>query len=106
MKPQLSGGLVHALPADLSDALHGDPAVAGLWERLSPIARNEFICWVESARQAKTRATRIDRTLETLLAGKRRPCCWPGCIHRTDKRPGRWQQAVLIDSPAKKPSPD
>ena len=36
-------------------------------------------------------------TREELLEGKKRPCCWAGCIHRTDKAPGRWQQAVLID---------
>ena len=34
---------------------------------------------------------------EELLEGKKRPCCWAGCIHRTDKAPGKWQQAVLID---------
>jgi hypothetical protein len=31
------------------------------------------------------------------MQGKKRPCCWVGCIHRTDKMPSRWQQAVLID---------
>jgi hypothetical protein len=36
-----------------------------------------------------------------LREGKKRPCCWAGCIHRTDKAPSRWQQAVLIDGKAK-----
>jgi hypothetical protein len=48
-----------------------------------------------------TRARRIRRTVAELLEGKKRPCCWQGCIHRTDKAPSAWQQAVLIDK--KKP---
>lgn len=68
-----------------------------LWERLTPLGRNEFICWADDAKQAATRQRRIARTQEELLEGKKRPCCWAGCIHRTDKAPGRWQQAVLID---------
>ncbi len=97
MKKKLSGGLVHELPADLVNALTGTKGVAGLWENLTPIARNEFICWVEDAKQEKTRARRIGRTVDELLEGKKRPCCWAGCIHRTDKKPSKWQQAVLID---------
>jgi len=52
---------------------------------------------IEDAKQLKTRQRRIGRTREELLEGKKRPCCWAGCIHRTDKAPSRWQQAVLID---------
>ena len=93
----LSGGLVHELPADLVKALTKSKAISGIWESLTPIARNEFICWVEDAKQAKTRAKRIARAIEELLEGQKRPCCWVGCIHRTDKKPSRWQQDVLID---------
>ncbi|MFM1895281.1 MAG: hypothetical protein RLZZ385_355 [Pseudomonadota bacterium] len=93
----LSGGLVHEIPADLAGALSKTKQVRGLWEDLTPIARNEFICWIEDAKQEKTRAKRIERTVEELLEGKKRPCCWVGCIHRTDKNPGKWQQDVLID---------
>ncbi|MDF1607356.1 YdeI/OmpD-associated family protein [Hoeflea sp. YIM 152468] len=97
MKRKLSGGLVHDLPADLVEALTKTSDVTDLWETLTPIARNEFICWVEDAKQAKTRMRRIERTVEELLEGQKRPCCWAGCIHRTDKKPSKWQQAVLID---------
>ncbi|MFS8160360.1 MAG: YdeI/OmpD-associated family protein [Candidatus Roizmanbacteria bacterium] len=96
-KSTISGGLVHELPADLIKALTETDEVTKLWEKLSPIGRNEFICWVENAKQDKTRTRRISRTVEELLEGKRRPCCWVGCIHRTDKKPSRWQQEVLID---------
>ena len=97
MTEALLDGTVHRLPADLHDALAADPALAVLWQALTPLGRNEFICWVEDARQDATRQRRISRTADELREGKRRPCCWAGCIHRTDKPPSRWQQAVLID---------
>ena len=82
-------------------ALVSDVETHALWESLTPLGRNEFICWVDDAKQAKTRARRIERTAEELREGKKRPCCWAGCIHRADKAPSRWQQAVLIDKKAK-----
>lgn len=94
-------GVVHEADADMQAALRPDPEVFDLWKGLTPLGRNEFICWVEDAKQAKTRQRRIERTVEELLEGKKRPCCWAGCIHRTDKAPSRWQQAVLIDGKAK-----
>jgi Bacteriocin-protection, YdeI or OmpD-Associated len=90
-------GTVHLLPNDLRAALIADAAVFELWQKITPLGRNEFICWVEDAKQAATREKRIRRTGEELLEGKKRPCCWQGCIHRTDKAPSKWQQAVLID---------
>jgi hypothetical protein len=81
----ISDGTAHKLPADLRKALVADPKVLALWEDITPLARNEFICWVENAKQIETRSRRIRRTCEELLEGNRRPCCWLGCIHRTDK---------------------
>ncbi len=90
-------GTVHHAGDDLRGAIAADPAILALWQKLTPIGRNEFICWVEDARQPATRARRIRRTAEELAEGKKRPCCWAGCIHRTDKAPSAWQQAVLIE---------
>jgi Bacteriocin-protection, YdeI or OmpD-Associated len=90
-------GTVHQLPDDLREALLADDALLGLWQNITPLGRNEFICWVEDAKQPATRQRRIKRTGEELLEGKKRPCCWQGCIHRTDKAPSKWQQDVLID---------
>ncbi len=81
----ISPGTVHPLPADLRAALAAGPKVTDLWESLTPLARNEYICWVENAKHLDTRARRIRRTVEELLDGMRRPCCWIGCIHRPDK---------------------
>lgn len=102
MKTKISGGLVHEVPADLVNVLTKTKNISGIWESLTPIARNEFICWVEDAKQEKTRAIRINRTVEDLVEGHKRPCCWVGCIHRTDKTPSKWQQDVLIDKKPKK----
>jgi hypothetical protein len=94
-------GTVHEAREDLQAALRSDRKVLALWEGLTPLGRNEFICWVDDAKQAATRRRRIVRSCEELLEGKRRPCCWSGCIHRDDKPPSRWQQAVLIDKKKK-----
>ncbi len=90
-------GTVHRAQDDLRSAIQSDPLIFDLWQKLTPLGRNEFICWVDDAKQAATRERRIKRTGEELLEGKKRPCCWSGCIHRTDKAPSAWQQAVLID---------
>ncbi|MDO8273655.1 MAG: YdeI/OmpD-associated family protein [Gammaproteobacteria bacterium] len=102
MMSNISGGLVHEMPIDLSNALSEKKETIDLWESLTPIARNEFICWIEDAKLEKTRVKRINRTVEELLEGQKRPCCWVGCIHRTDKKPGKWQQDVLIDKKLRK----
>lgn len=97
----LAQGTVHQVPDDLRIALTANPALLSLWQSITPLGRNEFICWVEDAKQAATRARRIVRTGEELMEGKKRPCCWVGCIHRTDKAPSKWQQDVLIDKKKK-----
>jgi hypothetical protein len=94
-------GTVHVAGDDMQAALKADAAALALWQSLTQLGRNEFICWVDDAKQAKTRTRRLQRTVEELHEGKKRPCCWAGCIHRTDKAPGRWQQAVLIDKKGK-----
>src|SRR4029453_10110775 len=89
---RVPGGGVHKLPADLRDALVANDTALDAWKDITPLARNEFICWVEDAKQETTRARRIRRTQEELEDGQRRPCCWPGCKHRE-----RRQVAVLLD---------
>lgn len=79
----LPAGTIHnTLPPDLKQALGN---VAQQWRGITPLARNEFICWVENAKANETRVRRVKRAVEDLAKGKRRPCCWMGCIHRTDK---------------------
>jgi uncharacterized protein YdeI (YjbR/CyaY-like superfamily) len=80
--PKLPGGVVHELPADLRDGLRASEQALAAWLDITPLARNEFICWVEDAKKEATRERRIRRTREELEEGMRRPCCWPGCSHR------------------------
>lgn len=97
VKKQLSGGLVHNLPSDLEQALSKNPQALETWESISVKARNEWICWTVTVKQEKTRKDHVKRACMELAEGKRRPCCWVGCIHRTDKPVSPWAQKILID---------
>jgi len=82
IKKEISSGAVHTLPADLRKALSSNKGVLELWEDITPLARNEWICWVTSGKKEETRGIRINKALSKLKGGMRRPCCWVGCIHR------------------------
>jgi uncharacterized protein YdeI (YjbR/CyaY-like superfamily) len=84
-KEKIVGGTVHNLPADLRKALISAPVARATWQSLTPLARNEWICWSITVKQSATRKSHIERTITELQEGKRRPCCWMGCIHRPDK---------------------
>lgn len=64
------------LPADLRKALAAVPAAKAKWSDLTPIARRDFISWIDAAKQAETRQGRIERACDMLVKGKRRPCCF------------------------------
>ena len=84
-KQAISGGVVHKVPADLQEALTSDTKALAAWESLTPLARNEWICWTIFVKKPETRKLHIERVRTELKEGIRRPCCWLGCIHRTDK---------------------
>jgi uncharacterized protein YdeI (YjbR/CyaY-like superfamily) len=86
-KTAIANGVVHDVPDDLYDALKADISALERWEDLTPLARNEWICWVITTKKPETRANHIERTITELLEGIRRPCCWMGCDHR--ERSGR-----------------
>lgn len=64
------------VPTDLRKVLVVAPKVVAVWRSLTPIARRDFITWVESAKQTETRRRRAERVPSMLAAGKRRPCCY------------------------------
>jgi len=80
--PEQKAGPVHALPTDLRKAIAGDAIVKGVWQDITALARNQWICWVTSAKKDETRKRRITVGLDKMRKGMRRPCCWPGCPHR------------------------
>ena len=79
---QISEGVVHSLPADLRRALASDAKALAAWEDITPLARNEWICWTISVKKDETRRQHAERLCSQLKEGMRRPCCWPGCPHR------------------------
>lgn len=84
-KKDISGGVVHKIPADLRAVLISDPKALAAWESLTPLARNEWICWTTFVKKEETRKDHVKRVRTELKEGMRRPCCWIGCIHRPDK---------------------
>ena len=95
MSKTISHGVVHKVPMDLRKALTSDSAALAIWEDLTPLARNEWICWVTFVKKDETRNEHVKRTISELKEGMRRPCCWMGCIHRKDKPVSPSVQAVL-----------
>jgi hypothetical protein len=94
-KKEISDGVVHKVPVDLRKALTTDGVALAKWEVITPLARNEWICWVESVKTPETRKQHVERTVVELKEGMRRPCCWMGCVHRTDKPLSPSQRFVL-----------
>lgn len=92
---EISGGVAHKMPADLKNVLIADKAALAKWEDITPLARNEWICWVESVKTAETREDHVKRVRSQLKEGMRRPCCWMGCTHRKDKPLSRSQKWIL-----------
>lgn len=78
----IAEGVVHEVPKDLRKALVSNPDVLEKWNNLTPLARNEWICWTTIVRKPETRKEHIGLLCAELLEGRRRPCCWPGCPHR------------------------
>lgn len=73
---------LHTLPSDIKNVLDKNPKVMTIWQSLTPLARNEWICYVTIVKKPETRKDHLKRLGQDLLSGKKRPCCWPGCPHR------------------------
>lgn len=82
MHKTILSGIVHEFPEDIAKILLENDAILDKWNALTPIQRNEWICWVTIVKKEQTRAEHIIRMMDELKAGKRKPCCWPGCPHR------------------------
>lgn len=95
VRHKIAAGVAHKMPEDLRRAIVSTPAARVVWENITPLARNEWICWVMSGKKAETRNIRIKKALSKLKGGMRRPCCRAGCIHRANKPMAPWQKFVL-----------
>ncbi len=73
---------LHKVPNDLQKILASSPRALAAWKDITPLARNEWICWIISVKKLETRHRHLERVREELIGGKRRPCCFSGCPHR------------------------
>ena len=78
----LKSGVVHKISSDIKNTLLSNSKVKDLWNDITPLARNEWICWIESAKKIETKNRRLEIMKDKLLSGEKRPCCWAGCMHR------------------------
>ncbi|MCX7880108.1 MAG: YdeI/OmpD-associated family protein [Ignavibacteria bacterium] len=78
----VANGILHEVPDDIKNEIKADISVLEIWNNLTSIQRNEWICWVTIVKKSETREERLGRMMEDLKNGKRQPCCWPGCPHR------------------------
>ncbi len=72
----------HKMPPDFKKAISSSRKAREVWEVVTLLARNEWICWVTSGKKEETRGIRIEKAISKLEGGMRRPCCWAGCPHR------------------------
>lgn len=82
---EISSGVVHKMPEDFKKAIVSSLKARLVWEDITPLARNEWICCVISGKKVETRNIRIKKAISKLNGGMRRPCCWAGCSHRYKK---------------------
>jgi uncharacterized protein YdeI (YjbR/CyaY-like superfamily) len=75
-KPSTAEAPEPLVPPDLRKALNAAPKSKAVWNDLTPIARRDWIAWLNSVKQAETRKKRVERACDMLVSGKRRPCCF------------------------------
>lgn len=92
------------VPADLRKVLAAEPKAKAQWGDLTPLARKDFVMWIDSAKQSQTRQRRIESIPSRLASGKRRPCCFaivPLPLHKalaaTPKAKAQWSKLTSLE---------
>lgn len=70
VRNEIVGGVVHRVPEDLRKTLAGDSKALAAWNSLTPLARNEWICWVISVKKTETRDEHVERLRAQIKEGK------------------------------------
>ena len=73
---------MHKIPKDFSDKIKSSKTAFLNWGKITPLAKNEWVCFIISAKKIETRDRRIKKAISQIQDGKRRPCCWAGCPHK------------------------
>jgi hypothetical protein len=81
-----------SVPEDLANALETAPQrIQDLWGEITPMARWEWVRWVNATKNPDTRERRVDVSISKMKSGKRRPCCFDlsACTDPDLSRSGR-----------------
>jgi hypothetical protein len=66
-----------SVPQDLATALvAAPPKIQNLWNQITPMARWEWVRWVNATKNPDTRRRRVEVSISKMNSGKRRPCCF------------------------------
>jgi len=65
-----------AVPMDFQTALTDAPDTSEMWKNITPMARWEWVRWINSTKNLQTRERRVEVGISKLRSGKRRPCCF------------------------------
>jgi hypothetical protein len=66
-----------SVPQDLAAALAAAPQkIQDLWQEITPMARWEWVRWINATQNLDTRTRRVEVTISKMQSGKRRPCCF------------------------------
>jgi uncharacterized protein YdeI (YjbR/CyaY-like superfamily) len=84
----IPGGVVHDLPGDLEGALKCHPTALATWQDIPPLARNEWICWIESAKKQETRRKRLSGVAQALRMESAVPAAGPDVLIAERQTPG------------------
>jgi hypothetical protein len=84
------------IPEDLQTALAGAPDVSEVWEDITPMARWEWVRWINATKNPETRKRRVEVGISKLRSGKRRPCCFDlaACTEPDLAKTGRLVEVV------------
>jgi hypothetical protein len=94
-----------SVPAELRKAIEqASPRISDLWHAITPMARWEWVRWVNATRQSETRNKRIEVSVSKLGSGKRRPCCF-NLASCTDPELSRSGKLRVDPPPTAKPRP-
>ena len=64
------------IPRDFRSALADAPDISELWKDITPMARWEWVRWINATKNPDTRKRRVEVGISKLRSGKRRPCCF------------------------------
>jgi hypothetical protein len=85
------------VPSDLADALSAAPQdIRDTWDDITPMARWEWVRWVNATANPATRRRRVDVSISKMQNGKRRPCCFDlaSCTDPAVSTSGRLRDAT------------